>query len=125
MPATKVKEKIYWSGSEKFKLGADSIQQEEHFVDGRMKSPAATINFFGNVYRTNDPAEQRVIETCPEFKQGLVREVTPNQLSTAQAAEAVRTGKKTAEQAFKTEADKAADEDPGYTKAKADPESGE
>ena len=74
------KEVIFYSINEKFRLGADKIQREERFNDGRVSVPSKVILFYGGVYKTSDPKEIDVIKNCAEFKLGRVRIINMEEL---------------------------------------------
>lgn len=66
----------FHSTSKKFKLGVDAIQAEELTNDGRLKTPAHTIEFNSGFFTTDDKREQTAIESLDEFTRGKIVVVT-------------------------------------------------
>lgn len=79
---------IFYSVNDKFRLGADTIQKEERYNDGRVKTPSLCIEFFGGVYQTESKKEVDVIKASNEYKLGRVRIISETELDILMATKA-------------------------------------
>lgn len=80
------KEVIFHSVNKEYKLGADKIQAEERFSDGRMYQQSKIINFVDHIYKTSDPAEIEIIKNASDFALGRVRVIDEKKLGSLLAA---------------------------------------
>lgn len=77
-PEKPVKEsRMYYSKSPQHRIGADQIQPEvRNQVTGSVIIPSAVITFYGNIYKTENPEEMKLIEATKEFMQGKIKIIT-------------------------------------------------
>lgn len=83
---------FYNPHNKEFRLGADAIQPEVRYSDGRIKTPAESIKFNQGIYRPPTSKHEQVVKECQEFKDGRVRIVTEEELQQIMAATAQSMG---------------------------------
>lgn len=85
MPVTRA---IFHSRNKGHRIGADSVQAEVRYADGRIAKPSHMIVFDNGLFVTEKPAEIKVIEGTTEFKLGRIKRVTQEQAHEIIAVEA-------------------------------------
>jgi len=68
---------MYYADSPELKIGADKIRPEvRNRATGQVEFSSHIIQFYGHIFKTDNPAEQKIIEDTIEFEQEKIKRTT-------------------------------------------------
>jgi len=83
---------IFYSKNRCHRIGADKIQGEVRYSDGRIARPSHMIVFDNHLFITTDSREIKLIKETDEFRLNRIRQVTEEEAHNIIAEEAKKLG---------------------------------
>lgn len=85
MPAHKV---IFHSRNKSHRIGADGIQREIRYADGKIERSSHVISFTNNLFVTTNLKEANIVRETADFQMGTIRQITEEEMNKLIAARA-------------------------------------
>ena len=81
---------LFHSVNKSHRIGADEIQHEIRYPDGRIERPSHVIPFDNHLFRTTNKREAKIVRETTDFQYGRIREITEAEAQKLIAVEAQR-----------------------------------
>ena len=72
---------IFHSRNKSHRIGADRIQHEIRYPDGKIERSSHVISFANNLFVTTNLKEANIVRDTPDFQMGTIREITEEEMN--------------------------------------------
>lgn len=75
------KKVIFHSRNKSHRIGADKIQHEMRYPDGKIEKSSHVISFANNLFVTTNLKEANIVRETPDYQMGTIREITEEEMN--------------------------------------------